>query len=373
MSLTPYGARMTDVKPSTVIGVPRIPPPVFTTAGNRMRAVLGRAHAGMAPPPLRILEGLFGMLDHRVLVALCEAGVPDALTGPTTVDALAEQVGAESELLGRLLRFGATKGWVRFDRRGRVRPTRVTTFLRRDHPGGWRAWVDFAGGDEVVAAVSALGRRPGDAFAAANGLNFFDWMGQHPDRSDAFNRAMAAGARMHALTLDAVFDFGTVGSVCDVGGGTGELVRVLLDRHPSLRATVLDLPSVAEAARPHERLSSLGGDAFVEVPSGFDAYLFVNVIHDWGDDDAVRLLSSTARAVGDTDGRVLVLDSDAGAWRHNTVAVAADLMMAATAPGGRERTVEEFAALGQAAGLRLVRTMRLASGDVAHEFVRTGR
>ncbi len=38
----------------------------------------------------------------------------------------------------------------------------------------------------------------------------------------------------------------------------------------------------------------------------------------------------------------------------------------ALTPGGRERTREEFAALGAAADLRLRHSIRLASGDVAH-------
>jgi hypothetical protein len=44
------------------------------------------------------------------------------------------------------------------------------------------------------------------------------------------------------------------------------------------------------------------------------------------------------------------------------------VLMAALTKGGKERSAAEFAALGRACGLRLVRTHRLASGDLAHEF-----
>lgn len=77
-----------------VVGVPLLPPGWVTAAGNRARGVLGRLHQAMAPPPVRILSGLFGMLEHRALVVLCRAGVPDALTGPMTVLQLASQVAA---------------------------------------------------------------------------------------------------------------------------------------------------------------------------------------------------------------------------------------------------------------------------------------
>jgi len=330
---------------------------------NRVRSALRRVDGALAPPPLRILEGLFGLLDHGALVALCRAGVPEALTRRTTVDELAARIDADPERLARLLRYAAIRGWVRIDRDDKVRPTRVLRFLRSDHPGGWRAWVDFAGGDEIAVAVA-------HGFRAAHGKPFFDWLALHPERAATFNAAMAAGARMHGLVLDAAFDWSGPQSVCDIGGGTGELVRVLLDRHPSLTAAVLDLPAVVAGVKPHDRLTPLAGDAFAAVPTGYDVYLFVNVLHDWGDADAARLLAGAAAAMG-PGGRAIVVESDVAAWRHNRMAVSADLLMAALTEGGKERTAAEFGALGASAGLRLARSVPLASGDAAYEFVRT--
>ena len=146
----------TPATTADVLGVPLLLPGPVAAAGNRKRGILGRLHGAMAPPPARILERLFGMLEHRALVVLCRAGVPDALTRPTAVPQLANRLGADPVRLERLLRYASTKGWVRLDRRGRVCPTRVTAFLRSDHPGGWRAWVEFAGGEEIVTAVGAL-------------------------------------------------------------------------------------------------------------------------------------------------------------------------------------------------------------------------
>jgi hypothetical protein len=352
-----------------VLGVPVLPPGSVVAATNRARAALGRLHARLAPPPVRILEGLFGMLDHRVLVAICAAGVPDALDAPMPPDRLAVRVGAEPAMLERLLWYAATRGWVRFDRRGRVRPTAVTTFLRSDHPGGWRAWVDFAGGDDLVAAVAHLSTDPAttDAFAAANGAPFFAWMTAHPERGAAFDHAMAAGGRMHGLMLAAVFDWSDDRRVCDVGGGTGDLLGVLLDLVPTLEGTVFDLPDVVARARAHARLTATAGDAFVDVPAGFDTYLLVSVLHDWNDDDAQLILARVARAAG-TAARVIVVDTERTARPRADLSVSVDVLMAAVTRGGKERDTAAFTALGRAAGLTRTRTVRLASGNLAHEF-----
>jgi SAM-dependent methyltransferase len=272
-------------------------------------------------------------------------------------------------VLERLLRFAATRGWVRLDRRGRVRPTRVTAFLRTDHPGGWRAWVDFAGGEEVVAAVGALsaGSSTTHAFAEVNGAPFFEWMAAHPDRWATFDRAMAAGGRMHALGLAAALDWSTTRSVCDVGGGTGDLLATLLDLEPRLEGTVFDLPDVVARAVVHPRLTAVGGDAFESVPAGFDTYLLVNVIHDWSDDDSMRILGRVAEAMG-PDARVVVVDNERATVPRADVAISADVLMAALTSGGRERSADELDGLACSAGLRLGHSVRLASADVAHVF-----
>jgi hypothetical protein len=353
-----------------LLGVPALPPGKATAAATRVRAALGRVHAAMAPPPVQILEGLFGVLDHRVLVALCDAGVPDALTGPADITALAARLDADAAMLERLLRYAATRGWVRLDRRGRVRPTRVTAFLRTDHPGGWRAWVDFAGSSEVVAAVSRLSTGRANAFAAANGAPFFDWMAAHPDRWAVFDAAMAAGGRMHALVLAGALDWSGVTTVCDVGGGNGALLAALLDLVPSLeRGTVIDLPAVVERAVDHPRLDAVAGDAFAHVPAGFDVYLMVNVLHDWDDERAVRLLGRVAEAAA-TPARIVVVDGDRPDVPVADVAVASDVLMAALTGGGKERDADAFRGLAAAAGLDHERSIRLASGDLAHVFRR---
>lgn len=290
---------------------------------------------------------------------------------------------ADPERLERLVRFGSTRGWVRIDRRGRVRPTRVTGFLRRDHPGGWRSWVEFAGGDDVVGAIAGLSARADDAadpFEARNGQPFFEWMADHPARGATFDRAMAAGGRMHALTLAAAVDWSTTATVCDVGGGTGDLLAALLDLEPSLTGTVLDLPEVVARAVGHDRLTAVGGDAFVHVPPGFDTYLVVNVLHDWGDPEVVTILERVAEACRDRSpgastgapssggSRLVVLEGERTTVPRQDIAICTDVLMAALTNGGRERGTAELAALGRAAGLELTVTTRLASGDLAHEL-----
>jgi O-methyltransferase domain len=359
--------------PADIVGVPVLPPARLAGFTTAVRSVLERAHRSTAPPPVHILEALLGVLDSAALAAICRLGVPEHLQHPTTVDALAETVGADVEHLERVIRFAATRGWIRLGPGRRVAPTRTTPFLRADHPGGWRAWVEFASSTEVLAAIGALSASTaggGRAFENAHGASFFAWMAAHPDRHAVFDAAMDAGGRLHALALSAALPWSTSRRVCDVGGGTGALISGLLDAHPHLHGVLVDLPEVVARAPSHDRIKVVGGDAFTGVPPGCDTYLFVNVLHDWGDDQAITLLTRVAEALQPAS-RVIVVEAERPSRPHDTIGTRTDLLMLILTGAGKERTTGEFAELGTRAGLRLDRSVHLASADRAHVFVPT--
>jgi len=374
--------RAGKVGAAEVLGVPLLPPGVVVAAGNRVRAGIARLHRATAPPPARILEAALGMLDVSVLATLCRLDLPDRLDRPMDAGQLADDLGVDRDRFERLLRYAATRGWVRRNRRGQLCPTKVTAFLRRAHPGGWRAWVEFAATDEVHAALQALDgglASTGDAFADANGAPFFDWMRARPQQHVLFDAAMAAGGQMHGLVLARTLDWSKSRRVCDIGGGDGALLAVLCAQHQHLDGIILELAEVAARVRTQPRVGAVAGDAFVAVPVGFDTYLLVNILHDWDDAAATQLLARAAAALDDDAAmansdaivrRVVVVESQMNTRPHDDLAIRADLLMLALTPGGRERTVAEIAVLGKAAGLRLVRSRRLASGDRAHVLMR---
>ena len=105
-----------------------------------------------------------------------------------------------------------------------------------------------------------------DAFATANGAAFFEWNSAHPERHRIFDEAMAAGGQMHGLALAGALDWSDSRRVCDVGGGNGALLRMLIAEHPHLEGVVIDLPAVLADFLPHAQLTAAPGDTFVECP-----------------------------------------------------------------------------------------------------------
>jgi hypothetical protein len=103
------------------------------------------------------------------------------------------------------------------------------------------------------------------------------------------------------------------------------------------------------------------------VPGGADLHLLRRVLHDWSDEDAVRILQACSAALPRT-GRVLVAESVVDDTRGLQVRWSDIGLMAF---GGRERAVAEYVQLLQAAGLAPNRVVEVGFGVQLIEAVRT--
>ncbi len=178
---------------------------------------------------------------------------------------------------------------------------------------------------------------------------------------------MAAQVEGNARDVAEAYGWDGVEHVVDVGGGTGVMLRTLLAVHPHLRGTLFDLPQVVESAEPADRLELVAGDLLADpLPRG-DAYVLSQILHGFPDDGAGRVLGRCMDAGGD-DARILVVE---GVLSEQPTAGEAsfDLFML-TLGGGRQRTLDEFRRLAEAAGLTLRSSQELTTGNSLLELGR---
>ena len=159
------------------------------------------------------------------------------------------------------------------------------------------------------------------------------------------------------------YDFGWASTVVDVGGGRGALLAAILAANPAARGVLYDLPAVVAGARAvldeagvGDRCEPLAGDFFESVPSEADVYLLANIVHDWDDERAQRILANCRAAMAD-DGRVLLCESLLPDGTGDSPARLMDLNMLVSASGGRQRTSGELAGLLAGAGLELAEVL----------------
>jgi len=108
-----------------------------------------------------------------------------------------------------------------------------------------------------------------------------------------------------------------------------------------------------------ERVRLVAGDFFDSVPGDGDVYLLSMIVHDWADQEAIRLLQVIRRAIP-ANGRLLVVDAVLPAGDVPHFGKLLDLTMMAMLTG-RERTRDEFRELLRAAGFSLERVVETPS------------
>jgi hypothetical protein len=302
----------------------------------------------------------------RVAVTL---GLPDRLRGDgADVGELAADVGVAPVPLGLLLGHLATLGF--FERTaGGYRTTgygenlcgdSLTTVLLNLDTAGGRAELAFA---ELLHSVTT-GRA---GYDRRYGRDFWADLAEHPPLRESFDRQMTHRLRAEVPQLAAGYDWGRFAAVVDVGGGPGTLLAAILAAHPGTRGRLVDL-DVAAATRTfasqglEDRASVVARSFFDPLPAGADAYLLCDILHDWDDEQAGRILARCVEAAR-PDGRVLVVEAVGGRRGRTDMDLAMLVIF-----GGRERRVPELAALASAHGLVLDAVSDVSDGRSLLEF-----
>jgi hypothetical protein len=317
-----------------------------------------------------------GFRVTQTIYACVELGIPDLLgDGERSADDLADASGADPSALYRLLRALASLGILHEGDRRSFSLTELGEPLRSDVPGSLRGWVRLCGRDHIWHSWGNLTnavREGKNSFRMLHNADIWEWRADRPEESAIFDEAMMSltGAGNSAI-LDG-YDFGRFGTVVDVAGGNGTLLAALLAAHPHMRGILFDQEHVVAAAEPVlraagvvDRCEVVGGSFFSSVPEGGDAYVLKSIIHDWEDDESVAILRTCREAMA-PQAVALVIERDLGPPNENAAAKLSDLNMLVM-PGGRERTVDEYAAMFDAAGLRLAGVHPTTTGQLVIE------
>jgi hypothetical protein len=291
-------------------------------------------------------------------------GIADLLRdGARDSETLAAATASDAPSLHRVLRALASVGVLHEDDDGRFALTAIGEGLRSDAPepvGGWAAFVGRPYHWQAWGALLHAVRTGENAFRSVHGTDVWDYRASHPEESAIFDAAMTAimvRANGHLL---AAYDFGRFATVVDVGGGRGAFLNAILEAHPGMRGVLFDQPHVVDGAVVGERCQVVAGSFFEAVPEGADAYVLKAILHDWEDEDAVRILRRCRAAIA-PGGAVLVVERDLGGPNEHADAKLSDLNMM-VGVGGRERTGPQFAALFSAAGFAPAGTTSTAIG-----------
>ena len=248
--------------------------------------------------------------------------------------------------------------------------------MRTDTPGSMRSLAIMYNEEQYRTWGELLHSvRTGEpAFEHVYGMPVFEFFATHPEVDKIFNEAMIGLMGQLADLVVGGYDFSPFATVVDVGGGYGTLLAAILRRNPASSGILFDQPHVVAAAADQlrqagvdDRCRRVGGDFFEALPSGGDAYVLSQIIHDWDDDRCLTILQR-CREVVPSHGKLLIVDFVLPEGNGPFVGKWVDLHMLVMA-SGRERTRAELTALLGAAGFAVTTVTPTVSGTGIVEAV----
>lgn len=308
--------------------------------------------------PKRPHETIWGLttaaVASRTLQVVAELGVADQIEDtPVPAKTLATACDADPDALDRALMLLAAHGI--FARDGEAYThTEASRLLRTDHPMSMRAFPRMMGMPSFTASLGRLDhslRTGAAAFGLVAPEGLFAHLQDHPDEAAIFDASMSAKAAADIGAVLGAYDFSRFGTIADIGGGRGHLLRAILDVAPDARGTLFDLPAVTSTLDVDSpRLALHPGDFFADPLPPADAYVLMEVIHDWEDSKAADILAAVRHAAK-TGATVLIIEAMTSEGRLDPVAHTLDVIMLAIT-GGRERTPAQLGRLLSSVGFR---------------------
>lgn len=307
-------------------------------------------------PPRRsefasLSSDMVGFWRTQTIGAAVALGVIESL--PASAATVAERCGLSDDGAQRLLRaLGELALVASQDAQWTLTPR--GDLLRAAHP---LTLADAA--MEYAGPLSMMWRTLPEALKASAGWtppDIFGEVAQDAERRAGHHRMLRSYARHdYARVCDALKLAGHE-HVIDVGGGVGVLAQLILDAHAGAEVTVLERPEVIELTETvHMRLRWQAGDMFEPWEIEGDAVLLCRVLHDWDDQDAIRVLKRAREALP-LGGLVYIVELLIAEKSVSGALCDLHLLMVT---GGRERSATRFERLLTSAGFRLAEVRRL--------------
>jgi hypothetical protein len=321
-------------------------------------------------PPEALLQMLTSSWISQAIYVAAQLGIADLLKdGSKSSSDLAKATGSHALALYRIMRTLASVGVFAEIEDGSFELTPLAAYLQTDVPGSLRAMSIMSGESwqwQPWGNILHTVKTGNTAFDHVYGVNSVEYLTQNVEAGQIFNQAMTGMTATFKASITDNYDFSSIDKIVEVGGGQGSLITSILKGYPTLQAILFDLPSVVIGAKHlieseglAKRCEIVGGDFFESVPTGGDAYILKNIIHDWDDTDTVTILKNCHRAMVE-NGKLLLVETVIPPRNEPSFGKVLDLEMLVMT-GGCERTEAEYRTLFEAAGFVLTKVITTPS------------
>ncbi|MFC2142246.1 methyltransferase [Acidobacteriota bacterium] len=331
------------------------------------------------PLPEKLMKFIVGRWISKPIYVAAELGIADMLAeGPKHIDDLAQSSKSHAPYLFRVMRALASVGIFSEIEDKRFENTPLAEHLKTGAMRSIALMFNSDWSDEAWKYFLESVKTGETAFEKAHGMSVSNWLEKNPRAAEVFNEANAIKAASSHRAIVDVYDFSGINTLIDVGGGLGVLMAEILIANPLMEGIVADIPSVIQNTQKviqargiEDRCQAIKCDFFKNIPSGGDAYLMSNILHDWTDEQSHLILTTCHRAMKG-DSKLLVIEMVIPPGNEPSVAKLLDLEMLVIT-GGRERTEAEFKDMLEVSGFKLSRIIPTNENTCIIEGLKVGK
>ncbi len=341
---------------------PSLPPRWIVNAIQGIRSALLAMHERMFPGNVVLYEKFQYFYLLPSLFVAAELNIASLVKhGTKKVTDLARESGTDEKSLYRVLRVLASNGIFRESSDRSFSNTRLSAPLM-DGDGSLRHMLMHHLGPlnwQITGDLLETVKTGNDGFNRRYGKNIYEYLSGDADSYAVFDQSMTDLSSLGMAPLLQAYDFSTITTLADIGGGEGFLLASILLTYPSIKGILFDLPvalknseDTLKAYGVYDRVTRTEGNFMESVPRGADGYLLKHILHNWNDTHCITILSNI-RKVLPVNGKVIIIEMIVPPGNKPSIAKMIDIQMLTSMPGGKERTREEFEALLIQSGLYL--------------------
>ncbi|KAI4162077.1 MAG: hypothetical protein LQ342_004247 [Letrouitia transgressa] len=316
-----------------------------------------RSAADALETPHDTMLRLFNSVFKTPFETLAES--PKAIT----VEDLATQSGAEPLLLGRILRYLASRRLIAENGKDAFTANGATEALADPRINGAMYYTFDISGPVYQAIPDHLKatsyQNSGSKYvwhtAMSTDQDFFPWAKQHPEQIKWFQQLMSVPREGDWLDVAPFQDVSVESEralFVDVGGSIGHQCARLKQKFPDLKGRIVlqDLEETIKNAPPIEGVEMMSHDFFKAQPiKGAKFYYLRTVLHDWDEAKSLAILENLKAAMA-PDSRILIDEMALPNTGVHWWSACLDLHMYAML-GALERNEEQWNSLLDKAGL----------------------
>ncbi|KAK9083507.1 hypothetical protein Scep_029978 [Stephania cephalantha] len=308
---------------------------------------------------------LQAIIELDVLEIIARAGPSAQLTPSQIVSQIPTKNPNATEMLERMLRLLASYSILTWSsvphesgndkRRYGLGP--VCNYLVRDESGVSLMPLFMFGQDKILSdawyCLKDAFIEGGTPFEKKHGMTIFEYLGTNEKYIQLFTEITFSHTTIlmkNVLDKYKGFDDEKLKAVVDLGGGSGITIKSILARYPTLKGVNFDLPFVINHAPTIPGVMNIEGDMFVSIPKG-DAIFMKNILHDWSDEQCVKILKNSYEALPD-HGKVIAVETILPPNPTTDMKTRSiyELDMIMMNQAGKERTIEELEVIAKMAG-----------------------